>query len=245
MSDTPLVVLHSVTGVDVELRIAGPGSRSYAFVVDWHIRLTLALAWFLVGLVLYTGEVSLFDGYPKDSNWYFLVVLPAGALYFLYHPVLEVLMSGRTPGKRMAGVRLVSRTGDIPSIGALLLRNVFRIVDSMPIAYVVGLACVVFTAQHVRIGDLAAGTLLVHDRVESDTSFGGVHAAAQGGLSPQLADLVHELLDRWDALDARVRCDLARSLIARIEPESAAAATNEFSTQLRARLRGLLAAKSA
>lgn len=245
MSDTPLVVLHSVTGVDGELRIAGPGSRSYAFVIDWHIRVTLALAWFLIGMVLYIGSFSLFGDYPKDSHWYFFVVLPASALYLLYHPVLEVLMSGRTPGKRMAGVRLVSRTGDIPGVGALLLRNVFRIVDSMPVAYVVGLACVVFTAQHVRIGDLAAGTLLVHDRVESDTSFGGVHAAAQGGLSPQLADLVQELLDRWDALDDRVRTDLARTLIARIEPESAAAMAAEFSWQLRARLRALLAAKSA
>ena len=41
-------------------------------------------------------------------------------------------MRGRTPGKRIAGVRLVTREGDIPGVGALLLRNVFRLLDSLP-----------------------------------------------------------------------------------------------------------------
>ena len=47
----PQVTLPSITGVDVELRIAGVGSRSYAFVIDWHIRLILALAWWVVGTI--------------------------------------------------------------------------------------------------------------------------------------------------------------------------------------------------
>ena len=40
----PVITLHTVTGVDVELRIAGPGTRSYAFIIDWHIRLIMAAA---------------------------------------------------------------------------------------------------------------------------------------------------------------------------------------------------------
>jgi hypothetical protein len=44
---SPQITLQTVTGVDVELTIAGPGSRSYAFVIDWHIRLLLALQWLL------------------------------------------------------------------------------------------------------------------------------------------------------------------------------------------------------
>lgn len=239
-SATPSVVLNSVTGVDVELRIAGPGSRSYAFVIDWHIRVVLALAWFFGGLLLYTGALR-FENWPRGSVWSLAVVMPASAIYFLYHPLLEILMRGSTPGKRIAGVRLVSRGGDIPGVGALLVRNVFRIVDSMPFAYVVGLVCVAFTRQHVRIGDLAAGTLLVHDRTVNDTSFGGLGAAAlPGGVSPQLADLVHEVLDRWDALEDAVRCNLARSLIARLDPAAAQAASTELSFQLRVRLKTLL-----
>jgi uncharacterized RDD family membrane protein YckC len=240
---TPTVTLQSITGVDVELRIAGPGSRSYAFVIDWHIRLLLALAWLFAGLALYTGRLMLLDGgMPRSGGFYLGVVVPAAMIYFLYHPVLEILMHGRTPGKRIAGVRLVSRTGDIPAPGALLVRNVFRLIDSMPFAYLVGLVCVMFTAQHVRVGDLAAGTLLVCDTTESDKSFGSLTAATgAGGLSPQAADLAQELLDRWGALDWATRADLARSLIARIDPSTSAQdLSSETPEQLRAHIETLL-----
>lgn len=239
----PTVILQSITGVDVELRIAGPGSRSYAFVIDWHIRLLLALAWLLAGLVLYSGRLMFVEGMPSSRGFYLTVVVPATLIYFLYHPVLEIAMHGRTPGKRIAGVRLVSRTGDIPSPGALLVRNVFRILDSMPFAYMIGLICVVFTAQHVRIGDLAADTLLVWDTKESDKSFGSLSAATtRGGLTPQAADLAHELLDRWNALDSATRGTLARTLITRIDPSiSAQELSDESPRELRARIAALLA----
>lgn len=239
---SPTITLQSITGVDVELRIAGPGSRSYAFVIDWHIRFILALAWFFVAAMIYAGSFLVFTAGPKGGLYYFVVVLPTLVIYFLYHPILEIAMHGRTPGKRMAGVRLVSRTGDIPGAGALLLRNVFRIIDSMPAAYLVGLATVIFTEHNVRIGDLAAGTLLVHDNVESEKSFASLHAAATaGGLSPQSMDLVQELLDRWQELDDATRANIARSLIARIEPSAAAQVlTLQSSTQLRSQLVNLL-----
>ena len=127
-------------------------------------------------------------------------------------------------------------------MGALLLRNVFRIVDSMPFVYLVGLATVIFTEHNVRIGDLAAGTLLVHDNVESEKSFAGLHAAANdGGLSPESADLVQELLDRWQQLDDSTRGNIARSLIARIDPGAAAQVLSmQSSAELRLHLANLL-----
>jgi uncharacterized RDD family membrane protein YckC len=242
----PTVILQSITGVDVELRIAGPGSRSYAFVIDWHIRLLLALAWLLAGSLFHAGRLLFVEGFPTSGGYYLTVVMPATLIYFLYHPVLEIAMHGRTPGKRIAGVRLVSRTGDIPSPGALLVRNVFRILDSMPFAYLVGLICVFFTAQHVRIGDIAADTLLVWDTKESDKSFGSLGAVTgPGGLTPQAADLAHELLDRWNGLDSATRGKLARTLIARIDPSiSAQELSNESPRELRARIAALLAASN-
>src|SRR5687768_11072264 len=121
----PQVTLQSITGVDVELRIAGAGSRSYAFVIDWHIRFVLALAWLIVGSLLYTGRIALLDdgGPAWDRGYSLAVLLPMAIIYFGYHPILEIAMRGSTPGKRMAGVRIVTRTGDIPGPGALLLRN--------------------------------------------------------------------------------------------------------------------------
>lgn len=213
----PQVTLQSITGVDVELRIAGAGSRSFAFIIDWHIRFVLALAWLMVASLLYAGQVALFAGSGRslDQGYFLAVLLPMGVIYFLYHPILEIVMRGSTPGKRMAGVRIVTRTGDIPGPGALLLRNVFRLIDSLPMFYLVGLVTVMFTAQHVRIGDLAAGTLLILDQNDSDRSFARL-APTRPGLDPQAADLIQELLERWNALEDQPRAELARSLIARV-----------------------------
>lgn len=217
----PQVTLQSITGVDVELRIAGAGSRSYAFIIDWHIRFILAFAYFIVSLIAYYGSWRLMDA--MNGSWsgsqMLIVTAPTFVIYFLYHPILEVAMRGSTPGKRMAGVRIVTRTGDIPSAGALLMRNVFRLIDSMPSVYLVGLITVMITAQHVRIGDLAAGTLLILDRDESERSFARL-APTRAGLDPQAVDLINELLERWNALDSVTRANLARSLITRVDKSS-------------------------
>lgn len=241
--NAPQVTLQSITGVDVQLQIAGAGSRSYAFVIDWHIRIVVCLAWFFGGTLIVAGNLAI-PATDSSSTYALFVMLPSMAIYFLYHPVLEIAMHGRTPGKRIAGVRLVTRSGDIPSAGALLVRNIFRLIDSLPAAYLVGLTAVIFTAQHVRIGDLAAGTLLVFDNTDQETSFGALDAADRHGLSPQAADLIQELLDRWTALD-KTRADIARALIARVDPMvSTDALRNETDEMLRERLRSLSTTRS-
>jgi len=139
-------------------------------------------------------------------------------------------------------VRLVTREGDIPGAGPLLLRNIFRLLDSLPLAYLVGLITVVLTEHHVRVGDLAAGTLLVMDHDSSATSFAST-TAAKSGLTPQAADLIQELLDRWPALDENYRATIARTLLARVEPqipaeELAGLSTNDLRARLTAKLTG-------
>jgi uncharacterized membrane protein SpoIIM required for sporulation len=155
--------VDSATGVDVTLAVAGPGARSFAFVVDYCFRTILAIAWYVVAAPLYNHRVSFARPPEPDSVWFALVVGPPLAIFLLYHIVLEVLMSGRTPGKRLAAVRIVTRDGAIPTVGALLVRNVFRLIDGLPALYGVGLLTSMIRADHVRIGDLAAGTLLVYD----------------------------------------------------------------------------------
>lgn len=149
---------------DPELPIAGPGGRAYAFVIDWHIRVLLAIAWWLIVTLAVAGTAefgaALFGG---SRQTIYFAALPAGFIYFSYHPVLEWWMTGQTPGKRMAGIRIVTRAGEPPSPAAILIRNAFRIIDSLPVLYFAGFLTTLLTAEHVRIGDLAAGTVLVYD----------------------------------------------------------------------------------
>ena len=228
------LTIPSVTGTDLELEIAGPGGRSYAFVIDWHIRLLLALAWYIAVGLLYAGTISWLDiPLGLESGFLFIVGLPATVIYFFYHPVLEILLRGRTPGKRIAGIRVVTLQGQEPGVGAHLIRNVFRLVDSLPFAYVIGFTTSLVTDRHVRFGDLAAGTVLVYDAADEEKALEQVVAAQQSDIGFRESELVHEMLQRWNALDADTRRDLGLKLLARLGVDAAHASEAEIFAKLK------------
>jgi uncharacterized RDD family membrane protein YckC len=224
--------IRGLTGVDVALRVAGPGTRAYAFLIDWHIRLLLALALVLLGLLL-AGLSTAFR---------VAFVLPAALLYLFYHPVLEIVMRGRTPGKRIAGARIVTLDGATPGTGALLLRNVFRLIDQLPALYLLGLTFTIWTTQRVRLGDLVAGTVLVLDEPKAAHSLGLVGAlAGSSRLDPDTATLVRDLLDRWREMDARDAATLARSILGKLDSQVDREQLHTLDHRaLRARLESLL-----
>jgi len=164
LATAPVVGVPSTTGIDARLVLAGPGARSIAFVLDWLIRGALTMAYLLIAAWAILGNLDFEVPSESETLWYLAGLVPAMAIYFLYHMVLEPLMGGRTPGKRMIGLRILTPEGVVPSVGALLTRNVFRLIDSMPVFYMVGLLFVIFGRRHLRIGDLAAGTVLAVER---------------------------------------------------------------------------------
>ena len=209
------LTVTSPTGVDVELALAGPGSRAYAFIIDWHIRLLLAVTWFAGTSTLLSRLLRLRTESPAATA--LIVGLPATLIYFLYHPILELVMRGRTPGKRMAGVRIVNRQGGTPSALAVLIRNAMRLIDCLPALYAVGLCMTIANSQRLRIGDLAAGTLLVHD---GDTEARALAQLGSLSLNPTLdastVALGNDILLRWKELQPDTRRRLTRELLARI-----------------------------
>ena len=147
------------------------------------------------------------------------MVTPALAIYFLYHYAVELAMRGRTPGKRTAGIRIVARDGSAPGAGALLVRNVFRLVDTLPVLYCLGLVAVIATREHLRVGDMAAGTLLVYERDAAHLP----PAAEAPRLDARASELVAELLERWPTLAPDARLQLGQQLLARYGGGAAAA----------------------
>lgn len=230
--------VQGMTGVDLSLQIAGPGSRSYAFIIDWHIRLLLALAWLAFVMLAVSGGLRL---PPNAGAWTIaLIVGPSALIYLLYHPVVELLMRGQTPGKRMAGVRIVNRDGGPPGVGAILLRNAFRLIDSLPTFYAVGLICTFVTAQRVRIGDMAAGTLLVvQDAAGTKTIDLLVARGNVSGLDPAALDLVQQVLERWNTLEPPRRRAIALALLQRIDARAPQPPSELNDAGLRARLQVL------
>jgi uncharacterized RDD family membrane protein YckC len=228
----PELSVDSVTGIEVSLPVAGPGARAYAFLIDWHIRLILALAWFCAASLIYNGNLSFRVPSSSDPRWFGGVLVPALAIFLLYHFVVELFMRGRSPGKRMAGVRIIARDAGVPSAGALLARNVFRLIDSLPLFYGVGLISVIASAEHIRIGDMAAGTLLVYEGAASYLGpAGGAHTRGDA----EGAEIASELLGRWPSLGAEARTQLARTLLSRsgLDPAQVAGMdANELLQQL-------------
>jgi uncharacterized RDD family membrane protein YckC len=206
-------------------------------VIDWHIRFLAAAAWFIAGVFAFQGGLRFLPAEQLGASYVFVVVIPSIAIYLLYHPVLEVLLRGQTPGKRMAGVRLVALAdGGTPGVGALLVRNVFRLVDSLPTLYAVGLLTTMVTKKAVRIGDIAAGTVLVYDEPPSSQLLDRLSGRAVERLGLEQAQLVRELLDRWPQLGADARRKLAAELLTR-----AGVAAPDTEAALRAKLEELVA----
>lgn len=212
-----ILSVRTPAGLDMQMEIAGIGGRSLAFLIDWHLRVLLALAWFLIGGAFYSAVHDVdFLSEMDGSGFILAVLLPTAAIYFLWHPVLEVVLHGETPGKRWTGIRTVTVDGRTPSAGPLLIRNLFRVLDSLPTFYVLGLAFCAFTRQQVRLGDIAAGTLLVYRPKNRPADVSRLVGATESGTAatPRVAELAGELLDRWTELELVSRHRIARELLA-------------------------------
>jgi len=156
--------------VAIELPLAGIGSRFIALLVDYLIW-SAGLVLLIIVAVVVLPAMHAFN--VKSAQWAEAIVI---FLVFLcnwgYFTLFEAFWNGRTPGKRVARIRVIQRSGR--SIGLLesMARNLVRYVDQLPFFYAVGVITMFVTRQHQRLGDLAAGTLVVRDR-EPETPLWG------------------------------------------------------------------------
>jgi len=240
--------IHAADATELTMEFAGLGSRAYAFIIDWHIRFLFAFVWLLLAWLVMArgGGFGFFSDFFEDgsglhSSRTLITLLPALAIYFLYHPILETAMQGRTPGKRMAGVRLIDVQGQTPGVAALLIRNVFRLVDGLPAFYVVGCVACMVTGRSVRIGDLAAGTLLVHEEKLSARALERAQrVAGNQKLTPADQEILLDLVDRWKALDQSIRTRLAARFLEKLgEQVPVAANSKRLNQELFVRLQQL------
>ncbi len=133
----------------LSLRVAGPPVRLAAFAIDAVI---LLVAQFL--LVLFAGML--------DVAGLGFLYLSLFALTWFYPVAFEVLRRGATPGKASQGLMVVHDDGTPVGLAASLVRNLLRFADFLPFAYGAGLASMLLSPDFQRLGDLAAGTLVVY-----------------------------------------------------------------------------------
>ncbi|HVB71441.1 MAG TPA: RDD family protein [Acidimicrobiales bacterium] len=146
-------------GVSLDVVLAGIGSRFMAFVIDS----------ILLAIVLVVVNVALFAGFSSNTRSDKILTAGLSLLTFLlifagYFIVCEMLWSGRSIGKRAAGIRVVSATGVAEGFWSILLRNIARLIDFLPIFYIVGSISILASANNQRIGDMLANTIVIRER---------------------------------------------------------------------------------
>ncbi len=142
--------------------VAGIGSRFVALLIDYAIWLgVLAGLYFLY--ILIDPSLSSFSAATEKWATAIVILIPF-VLYWGYFTLFEAFWNGRTPGKRVAKIRVIQKTGRGIGLFESMVRNLLRVVDQFPFVYAVGVVSIFLTRQHQRLGDLAAGTLVVHEQ---------------------------------------------------------------------------------
>lgn len=214
------ITIATPEGLEVDLVLAGLGSRFIARLIDSLIQFGTILALLILSAWLHNGWI--------DAG---LIVIDF-AIFFVYDIVFEVFGSGRTIGKRAAGLRVVRSGGQPVGFWASAVRNILRLVDFLPSLYLVGTISIIVSAHNQRLGDLAAGTIVVRERATQPQSEGWVAWSRPtvppdavvgwdvSAVSPAEVAAVRAFLDRRLTLppDARARIgyDLAVRLGAKV-----------------------------
>ncbi len=155
MQKTLLDTVYNVEtpeAIDLSAQLAGPVSRILAYAIDLSIRiLVLALVFAFLGLL---GRAGL---------GLFLVV--SFLMEWFYPVFFEVLRHGQTPGKKCLGLVVVNDDLTPVSLGASLTRNLLRAADFLPAGYLFGIVSMCLNQQFQRLGDIAAGSIVVYRSV--------------------------------------------------------------------------------
>ncbi|VAW86796.1 hypothetical protein MNBD_GAMMA17-296 [hydrothermal vent metagenome] len=142
-------IFETPEGIDLGLGIAGPVVRAQAWLIDLAIRFVLYL---VLGIA--------FSFLGKLGQGIFLVLVFLGEWFY---PVLfEMFKGGATPGKRRMEIKVINDNGTPVSWSASIVRNLLRTVDFLPFLYGFGLFSILINRDFKRLGDLAAGTLVVY-----------------------------------------------------------------------------------
>ena len=146
------LLLTTPEGVTFRMPLAGPASRLLALIVDLLV-VNVALS-LLMGGVQLVGVLSADFGFG-------LYALLAFLLPMLYSMVLETVWRGQTLGKRLLNLKVVDQDGLRLQVSQVVVRNLLRTVDSLPVFYLIGGVASMVTRRAQRLGDLAANTVVI------------------------------------------------------------------------------------
>ncbi|MEI7488904.1 MAG: RDD family protein [Chryseobacterium sp.] len=151
------IAINTSQNVNINFNIASVGERMLAFIIDLLIKVAYAVVAFYVFFNFFDLGYLL-NGLDQWSQMaiYIAITFPI----YIYPVVLESLMEGQTPGKKLMKIRVVKIDGYQASFGDYLIRWMFRLIDTS-FAGVVGLISMIVSKNNQRLGDIASGTAVI------------------------------------------------------------------------------------
>ena len=246
MQSTDQLKIDTPEQIALELPLAGIGSRSLALAIDTLLQWVLYFVVFLIFVAAALATPSIgnlgrhFRGIPA-SFIPAVVILFIFCIYWGYFAFFETLWKGQTPGKRVAGIRVIHTSGRPINAYEAIGRNLLRAIDGLPGMYGVGIVCMMLNQEHRRLGDYVAGTVVVHDKrtpdvmpdinavavIASTNPYQAISAAENiaiagssgwnlSEITPEELVLIETFLGRRFDLEPSVRDDAAYKIASRI-----------------------------
>lgn len=213
--------------IDLQLELANVGSRTLAILADLFLGfLVLFIVYAVIALLGNDLARAWLVQFGKNTLMIFFLLLIFG-FQWGYFNVFEWLWNGQTPGKRMLQLRVIKVDGSPISWIDVLLRNLARPIDTLGPMGLIGLALIFLQPRAQRLGDLLAGTLVIHetpidwsifDEVEKPEAKGTALQEAAIRLNPEQWELLHRFLNRREALLPEARERLSASLQISLKP---------------------------
>lgn len=188
--------------------LAGLGSRGVAFALDMLLLVGIWLGEAALGALVWAVARAAVPGASDGvALWVAgVTIVVAFASLGLYFVVGEVARNGRTWGKSRVGLRVVRDDGSRVGVLDSVIRNLLRVVDMLPGNYAIGMLCIVLNSKHKRLGDMAAGTVVVRDSRELEIHF-------QGGDESRQATLAKDFLRRRPGLTPGARVQVGTAVL--------------------------------
>jgi len=211
--------------VDLRFPVAGIGSRFLAILTD---TLIIIVTYLLLSLLAYVSSAAKAGGDAMDrqsstaQNWWAAgFILINFLMIWGYFALFEAFWNGQTPGKRLLKIRVIKDSGRSITLFEAMARNLVRVVDYFPGLYLVGVITMLCNRSQKRLGDLVAGTIVVHERTDEQpllTSSAHNSRTFTAHLYPEAtAPQRFELLQRQVA--AAADQTLPADAIARLKPD--------------------------
>lgn len=207
--DTTCVV-NTPEGIEIELSVAGPVARALAWAADFAIRALIFIAIVISTSSMVTGSLFRHESEIFLAGVYSIILF---LLEWVYPTVFEAL-TGTTPGKRLLKLRVVQDDGTPLTLPSSIIRNFLRAVDFLPVFYATGLVAMVNNQAFKRLGDLAAGTLVIHSPRAPDTNRFNHNTSLPlpAGLSADEKNTIVRFAERSSTLSPERQIELANLL---------------------------------